>query len=99
MRFEKGNKISSGRPKGTQNKLTVSVKEAFAEAFKKLGGAKALAEWGMKNPTEFYKLASKLIPTDLNLAVKEMPEARVYPTQPIDESRLPPPSEAMDSLH
>ena len=62
--FEKGNK---GKPKGATNKLTKSVKEAFEIAFNKLQGnddAK-LEVWAANNPTEFYKLAAKLIPTSL----------------------------------
>lgn len=100
MAFQKGQSKIGGRVAGTPNKVTASIKEAFGEAFEKLGGAQALAEWGMRNKTEFYKLASKLIPTDVNMAVQQIPEARVYPVKPvIDESRLPPSSEAMDSVH
>jgi hypothetical protein len=29
-----------------------------------------LLEWGEKNPTEFYKIASKLIPTELDAKVQ-----------------------------
>jgi hypothetical protein len=79
MAFQKGQPKIAGRVAGTPNKLTASVKEAFSIAFEKIGGAEALAEWATRNKTEFYKLASKLIPTDVNMAVKEVPEARVYP--------------------
>ncbi len=63
--FEKGNK---GKPKGAQNKLTKSVKEAFEIAFNELQGDKNanLATWAKENTTEFYKLAAKLIPTSVN---------------------------------
>lgn len=99
MAFQKGQPKIGGRTLGTQNKLTQSVKEAFGEAFEKLGGADALVKWAKINQTDFYKLASKLIPADINMAVQQVPEARVYPSQPIDESQLSPPSEAMDSVH
>ncbi len=99
MAFQKGNKLGGGRPAGIQNKFTMSVKEAFSEAFEKLGGVEALVRWGQRNPTDFYKLVSKLIPTDVNMAIKQIPEARVYPRQPVDESGLPAPSEAVDSVH
>jgi len=55
----------AGRKAGTPNKATASIKGAFVEAFDKLGGADALARWAVDQPTEFYKLASKLIPTEL----------------------------------
>lgn len=66
MKFEKGKVANpAGRPKGAVNKTTASVKEAFKAAFDDLGGAAALVEWAKGNPTDFYKLASKLIPTEL----------------------------------
>lgn len=64
-----GQPKTGGRQKGGVNKFTSSVKDAFAEAFTNMGGSQALLEWGKKNPTDFYKLASKLIPSDINAAV------------------------------
>lgn len=54
-----------GRPKGSPNKLTSSAKQAFALAFEQIGGARALGQWAAENPTEFYKLFARLIPTEL----------------------------------
>lgn len=55
-----------GRPKGVPNKVTKTVREAFQAAFEELQKRKglgvALDEWAEMNPTEFYKLAAKLIP-------------------------------------
>jgi hypothetical protein len=67
MAKPKGSKKIGGRTKGTPNKLTTSVKEAVQLAFDSLQlDSKAnLKTWGKENPTEFYKLAAKLIPTDL----------------------------------
>ena len=99
--FRKGKPKTGGRKPGVVNKATASVKEAFAEAFDKLGGAEALVAWGRENPTDFYKLASKLIPTDVNMALVEHPEARVYPlgNPEHEQDRLPAAQEAMDSVH
>jgi hypothetical protein len=66
----KGTK-TGGRKAGTPNKLTRTVKEAFEEAFNTLQeqpGVK-LGEWGKANPTEFYKLAARLIPAEINAKV------------------------------
>lgn len=54
-----------GRKKGTPNKLTASVKEAFEIAFNELQQERGvrLTDWARKNTTEFYKLAARLIPT------------------------------------
>lgn len=60
-----GKRPGAGRPKGSPNKVTTSMKEAFREAFDELGGSPALAKWAKANPTEFYKLSSKLIPIQL----------------------------------
>jgi hypothetical protein len=68
MAKPKGSTKIGGRTKGTPNKLTTSVKEAVQIAFDSLQlDAKAnLKTWGKENPTEFYRLAAKLIPTSLN---------------------------------
>ncbi|WP_295654677.1 hypothetical protein [uncultured Mucilaginibacter sp.] len=64
-RFEKGNK---GKPKGAVNKNTKLVKDVFAEVFTALqdGGAADLEIWARQNTTEFYKLAARLIPTQID---------------------------------
>lgn len=69
MPFEKGHKKAIGRPGGSVNKLTKSVKEAFNDAFNAMQDKPDvnLAEWGEKNPTEFYKLCSKLIPAAVEM--------------------------------
>lgn len=100
MTFKPGHAKIGGRVAGSQNKLTQSVKDAFGEAFKMLGGAEALFIWAKDNQSDFYKLASKLIPADVNLAVQEHPQARVFPLGIQNEqSGLPASSEAVDSLH
>jgi hypothetical protein len=62
--FEKGN---PGKPKGAVSKTTKLVKEVFAEVFTELQSdpTAKLSAWGKQNPTEFYKLASKLIPIQI----------------------------------
>ena len=54
----------NGRPKGSVNKATKTVREHFAHAFNLLqeDDTVNLTSWGKANPTEFYRLASKLIP-------------------------------------
>lgn len=64
--FKKGEKRpGQGRPKGCQNKSTVAIKDAFRQAFDDMGGVDALVTWGKDNQTQFYQLASKLIPTEV----------------------------------
>lgn len=67
----KGRK-TGGRLSGTPNKLTATVKEAFEIAFAQLQDHPTanLAKWAGENPTEFYKIASKLIPAQVNANVQ-----------------------------
>jgi len=70
--FVKGE--SKGRPVGAQNKLTKTVRDTVMAVFNDLQeDPKAnLMEWGKDNPTEFYKIAAKLIPTEINATVNEV---------------------------
>lgn len=68
----KSSTSGQGRPKGVPNKITSTVREAFERAFEALqSNDKAKLEvWARGNPTEFYKLAAKMIPSDINANVK-----------------------------
>jgi len=63
-KFQKGN---PGKPKGAKNKTTKMVKEVFSEVFSDFQDdpEAALSVWGRQNLTEFYKLAARLIPTEV----------------------------------
>lgn len=69
MAFEKGKPRlpNAGRKAGTPNKVTATVRETFLKVFGELqSDPKAnLLVWAQGNPTEFYKLSSKLIPVDM----------------------------------
>jgi hypothetical protein len=58
---------TGGRVAGTPNKLTRTVKETFAQVFSDLQDDEQakLSVWAKSNPTEFYKLSSKLLPIQL----------------------------------
>ena len=57
-------KKTGGRTKGAVNHFTRSVREVITDAFHEmqLKPGVNMLEWGERNPTEFYRLASKLIP-------------------------------------
>jgi hypothetical protein len=67
-------RVGKGRPKGVKNKLTLAMKDAIASVYNDLqdetgddhGHFKA---WAKDNSTEFYKIAAKLIPLDVNANV------------------------------
>jgi hypothetical protein len=54
-----------GRPKGAKNKTTRAFKEAVLRAFTGIGGDKTFQAWATQNQTEFYKIAARLIPTEV----------------------------------
>ncbi len=58
-------KRGPGRPPGSPNKLTATVREALKIAFDEMGGADGLVKWGKKNPDGFYALMGKLIPIEI----------------------------------
>lgn len=70
MGAKKGHVKFGGRKKGSKNKLTNSFKQLVQDTFQALeadsqyGG---MVEWAKANRTEFYKIASKLIPQDMSV--------------------------------
>ena len=55
-----------GRPKGSPNKITKSVREAILAAFDEVGGINYLKIQAEKNPTAFLGLLWKILPTQLD---------------------------------
>ena len=77
-----GGEKTGGRQKGSVNKITASFKELVQKTFQALeedpneGGMLA---WAKKNKSDFYKISSKLIPTEM--AVKaEITEIEIKKT-------------------
>ena len=57
-----------GRPKGSTNKETKTIKDAFLKVFEDRGGWKGLREWSDENPDEFYKTLGKMVPKELEVS-------------------------------
>ena len=66
-----------GRQKGVPNKSTRAVKEALQEAFEGLGGVPSLIAWAKEEPTEFYKLWTKLLPAEVKAEVTQVGDSPV----------------------
>jgi hypothetical protein len=62
-----GKRPNSGRPKGSPNKLSGTVKDNVIAVFDAIGGNATMAAWAEGNQTEFFRLYSKLLPTDVNV--------------------------------
>ena len=80
MPFEEGQTKTGGRTLGTPNKSTqlmLDVKDVVLRVFQTMQEDTdenkdiTLLAWGRKNPGDFYKIAAKLIPTQLNAEVTE----------------------------
>ena len=65
MKFQPGKQKSGGRAPGVPNKFTASFREAVLFVYHGLGGHAAFLEWARENPTEYYRIAARLIPAEL----------------------------------
>ena len=54
-----------GRQAGTPNKITAAFKDAVRFVYDDIGGNAAFSAWAKENQTEFYRIASRLIPTEM----------------------------------
>ena len=65
MKFQKGTPKTGGRQIGTPNRLTGAFRNAVRIVYDSLGGHAAFLKWAKKNPTEYYRIASRLIPGEM----------------------------------
>jgi hypothetical protein len=65
MKFAKGKPKTGGRRIGTPNRLTGAFRDAVLIAYEGLGGHAAFLGWAKKNRTEYYRIASRLIPGEM----------------------------------
>lgn len=64
MPFLKGRAKTGGRAPGKQNRFTGLMKEAIQVAYNGLGGHAGFTAWAVANPSDFYKIAARLIPVE-----------------------------------
>ena len=70
--FTDGGRPGPGRPKGSANKTTVAMRNAISAVFEDLqaehkgeGRFPHFFEWAKANPTEFYRMASRQLPMQI----------------------------------
>jgi hypothetical protein len=68
-------------PRGLSRK---NVERAFHTAFEMVGGIPRLVLWADTNPTDFYKLYSRLLPQEVNANLQGAVQL-VLPKTPLDE--------------
>jgi hypothetical protein len=72
-----GARPGAGRPKGSQNKIPVALKEMILRALDKLGGEDYLVTLGIENSSAFSSLVGKVLPTTLAASDSDGGEDRV----------------------
>ena len=62
-----------GRTKGTPNKFNKQFKDLLTETYRALEekDGHGLQAWAEKHPTDFYRICSKLVPTEIALDIPE----------------------------
>lgn len=65
MPFERGKPKTGGRLPGVSNKLTGVFRNAVRHVYTGLGGHANFLKWAKGNETEFYRIASRLIPGEM----------------------------------
>jgi hypothetical protein len=64
-----GPRAGAGRPKGAQNKVTQSLREAIKESFDRVGGVEYLTRVAQEDPRTYLTVVGKVIPAELNATV------------------------------
>ena len=78
MPFEKGRRKSGGRLPRVTNKFTGTFREAVQVVYDGLGGHSAFLEWASKNRSEYYRIASRLIPAEMREGNKDPVRVFIY---------------------
>lgn len=58
-------RMGAGRPKGSPNKVTLSIKAMVERALHKVGGVEYLAQQARENPVAFMGLVGRVLPLQL----------------------------------
>jgi hypothetical protein len=60
------------------NNLTSTFHEAVLLAYENIDGHEAFSKWAGENPTDFYKIAARLIPAEIKSSETEPLTVIVY---------------------
>lgn len=67
----KGIPKTGGRAKGTQNKVTKTIREAIEASFETVGGADYLAKMAVLEPASYMTLLGKVLPAHMNIKTSD----------------------------
>lgn len=65
-----GKRPGAGRPRGRKQSFPTfqDIRKSVEEVFVARGGSAGLLAWSKEHPTEFYRLAGKLIPAEVQFS-------------------------------
>jgi hypothetical protein len=69
-RFKSG-PSNMGRPKGSPNKITQTIRDAILQSFDIVGGPKYLAKMAIEQPAAYLGLLGKVLPTQVKMEVNQ----------------------------
>ena len=84
MPFQPGKPKTGGRQRGTPNQVTGAFREAVLHVYKRLGGHAAFLAWARENPTEYYRIAARLIPVELRSEEDRTVRVIIEPAPPLN---------------
>jgi hypothetical protein len=87
MPFERGKPKTGGRLPGVSNKFTGAFREAVQIVYNRLGGHAHFLQWAEANPTEFYRIASRLIPAEIREDPSDKHVTVILNTAPVSGER------------
>ena len=87
-----------GRPKGSPNRITRTVREAIEAAFSEVGAERYLVEQATLNPTAFLGLIAKLLPAQIMAEVSTADASSVLPDGLVLMPKSFPSREAWDTF-
>lgn len=70
-------KKRKGRPKGSANKLTATLKEAIEASFSQIGGVRYLVRMAEEEPKAYMALLGKILPKDINATIEGLTVERI----------------------
>lgn len=58
-----------GRKAGVKNKMSATARENVIAVFTRIGGTAHMAEWARENPSDFYRMYSRMIPQEVKATI------------------------------
>ena len=91
-------RAGQGRPKGSVNKTTKTLKEALLASFETLGGEEWLVSLAESDPKAYASLLGRLVPSEIGVEVSTADASNIIPDGTVFTPKSFPSREAWDSF-